>query len=353
MTIVVRRCSDASTAASGRRTPMKVRTLLEEFDYTAEKRVRQTSWRPSSSTFSDGPSITPFRGGRVGPTITSRSHAVRRNRPPCPLRQTAPTGAEEPESQHAHFIEAAVAGSNPLEFAFDLDGRRRGNALDEVTSIIWAAQPVCFFLHGEAEFAASAAGYLAAIMRRRNRSYRTDAGSESLAEAPVVLTPSELRHVLSSRDDLALRFPVRSSVYLVHAAAENLEDDEIASKVREQFIPHTYRLRARFTSTRGESAGSNGAMAAPRWEELSRWLRAFTGAPSANLVEPAKDVQLASLLAEACQVREILFERAARQASHGSFKSGFESGEHLVLKNLVAKHLELRYPGERLTIEEG
>ena len=44
-------------------------------------------------------------------------------------------------------------------------------------------------------------------------------------------------------------FPSTGAVYLVKDVPDNIQDDELISALREMFIPHTYRLKARFSTT--------------------------------------------------------------------------------------------------------
>jgi AAA+ superfamily predicted ATPase len=63
-------------------------------------------------------------------------------------------------------------------------------------------------------------------------------------------------------------------------------------------------------------------------------------------------LDLASLLAEATNVRDTLIERETLNEAAATFRAGYESTEHMVLKSILLKHLIKRFPKEEILVEQ-
>lgn len=124
------------------------------------------------------------------------------------------------------------------------------------------------------------------------------------------------------------------------------------------FIPHTYRLDARF-GVIVSHANDPSTLAPPRatssdeFPKLLEWLCAFAGGRAlASHLGPTDTLDLGTLLADAAQLRDVLLDRATLDPVDPSFKAGFESTEHMVMKNTVLGYLRTQFPDEKILVEQ-
>ena len=126
-------------------------------------------------------------------------------------------------------------------------------------------------------------------------------------------------------------FPYAGAVYLLRDLPDQTDEEDLAAFVREALIPNSYRMEAR--SSQSESgplvtAGSDALLTS-----VFQWLTAFAGTPlhSLDVADRALSPQLATLLAEAAHTQHLL-EHAGWPPFPTEFRTGFESTEHMILK---------------------
>lgn len=323
---------------------LKIKTLMERFGFAASTRVRQQSLDSVLAELEkwgidyDFPSETTSANDYITLSRGVRPRAARA--PVTPVATPPPRP----------LAEARRVGLDPLTFAFTFDDERFGHSFQDLFATVWAVEPVCLVVEAPEEFFTLAAGVLGAVMRRRARMF----GDAMLPSAPVVLPLEDLRRRMGRGDAVSAAefFPTSGAVYLIRDQEDDAQIDEVAAFVREALIPHTYRVRANHADTAAAIQANR-----ERSDDVLAWLRAFSGA-STMLAPPLgstgrREFELASLMAEAAQLRDVLFARGALQATHEAFRAGFESAEHMVLKNLVAQHLRRTFPGSAISIEQG
>ena len=348
-----------SVAQSERgRVRMKLRTFLEYFGFAATSRVRQTSLASALELLRDWGYEYKNNGSTVNDFVTI-------------WKSEAPSVSEQPKRpSHADsmsppgvvtwndgVLDLAV---DPLTFAFLLDdattSERSAELWHDITSAIWSCRTVCLLVEAPDELFTLLAGVLAAILRRRALTFRHDGTGRWIASAPEILTLLRVRGVTgqgdrNEHDD----FPEVGAVYLIRDDAEDTVDDELTAFVREAFIPHTYRARAKFATTSAEtSAGAHRAVDHPDYARLLGWLAAFTSAPAieADLQDGGGvEIQLSSLFADAARAGDALLDRATYEVTHDKFEAGFEGTEHMVLKAVMLDHLTTRFPNENVSVE--
>src|SRR6202022_3697874 len=115
-------------------------------------------------------------------------------------------------------------------------------------SAIWCFRPVCLMLSGDDEAFAFLGGLVSALMRRRALMVRTPLVLERAPAGPEILSLARLKHVVGRSDEAGetASFPSFGSVYIVRDDAKDTRDDDLVALVRELFVPHTYRVDARF-----------------------------------------------------------------------------------------------------------
>ncbi|WP_438040187.1 AAA family ATPase [Sorangium sp. So ce128] len=347
-----------SIARSDRgRTRMKLRTFLEGFGYTASARVRQTSLSSALENLQRWGYDHKLSGSTVNDYITI-------------WKSDAPVSSEQPQRAardgdgRARGVVAWKDGEldlpvDPLTFGFHVDdaptGERSGALWHDITAAIWSCRTVCLMVDASDEMFTLLAGVLAALIRRRALTFRFDDMGRWGAQAPEVLTLSRLRSVTGQGDRRESDdFPGVGAVYLIRDDPHDVVDDELTAFVREALIPHTYRVRAIFTTTTADP-GPDARRAAdePDYPQLLRWLAAYTGAPSveADWQDGDVEVQLSSLFADAARAADALLDRATYEVTHPKFDAGYEGTEHMVLKAVMLEHLATRFPNENVLVE--
>lgn len=347
-------------SARGKYT-VKLRTVLEAFGYRASQPLRQSSLLEVTSQLTTWGITTTLPGGvtaldwitlsRAGTLPTSAQRT--QDAPPQPREPTAqPSGsvkADERVDPHA----------NPFAFVFnvgDVLSRERSVAIShDILAAVWSFQPVCLHVEASEEFFSFAAGFLSAVMRRRSLMVR-GSSAWALPLAPEILSLDGLKALLtrSSENGSGAQFPSRGAVYLMRDIPDDVQDDELIAAVRERFVPHTYRLKARFSTTTAQPAeGGLRALDDERFKLLRRWVCAFAGAPSlADGGAMDQFIDLASLFAEAAQLGDSLLHGAAQREVDPGFRAGFESSEHMILKSSLLRYLRRAHPGETIAVEE-
>lgn len=329
---------------------MKLKTLLARFGYQASHRVRQSSLEQVLATLEDWGIAVAFVSGRQAHdwvTLTEATPSTS-SEPPRPSE-----GAEPPLLRLSP--EACL---DPFAFVFQLDDRadrsRSEARARELVASVWACRPVCVFVTGSDEYFTFAAGYLAAVMRRRTLMLRGGYEGETLPLAPTILSGKRLASLRGEDEPHGSAFPEPGAVYLIHDDPDDLQDDELAAFIREVAIPHTYRAVARFdaTSPAVGVAEARTASLDPRWPGVKTWLASYAGAPelAERIGRRSTDVVLGSLLVSAEQTRHAMLEQIASSRTDPGFRGGRESGEHLLLKSALATAFRRVY-GERLLIE--
>ncbi|WP_437316312.1 AAA family ATPase [Sorangium sp. So ce385] len=339
------------------RARMKLRTFLEGFGYTASARVRQTSLSSALENLQRWGYEHRLSGSTVNDYITIwKSDA--------PASREQPQRAARAGDGSARGVVAWKDGEldlpvDPLTFGFHVDdaptGERSSALWHDVMAAIWSCRTVCLMVDASDEMFTLLAGVLAALTRRRALTFRFDDMGRWVAQAPEILTLSRLRSVTGQGDRRESDdFPGIGAVYLIRDDPHDVVDDELTAFVREAFVPHTYRVRAIFTTTTADP-GPDARRAAddPNYPQLLRWLAAYTGAPSveADWQDGDVEVQLSSLFADAVRAADALLDRATYEVTHPKFDAGYEGTEHMVLKAVMLEHLTTRFPNENVLVE--
>lgn len=335
-------------SARGKYTPM-IKTLMAEFGFNATYRVRQSSLADVTRTLADWGIGHEFPGG-----VSSLDY-IRLFRMSSEDAQTRLLSSLPPNREAPSTYELPVS---PFELVFEVgDAREEARSVaqaQDVLAAVWSSRPVMLFVDAVDEFFALSGGVVAAVMRRRESMVRSGGYGPRGPTAPEILCSERLKALVGQVDAAhgSGDFPMPGAVYLYRDDAEHGQDDEVAALVREMFIPHTYRLRARFASTAGEPTAGSRAVDDPRFPAVLSWLALYAGAPLlAQTIEKDRLVDLSSLFAEASQIRETLLDRATLEATDPGFRAGFESSEHMVIKNLVAKSLRVQFPESDVEVE--
>ena len=211
--------------------------------------------------------------------------------------------------------EAQCPGLDPLSFAFKFDDGRFGETCQDLFASVWSAHPVCLVVKANDEFFTLAAGVLGALMRRRGCMFESGSAGD-LPVAPAMVSVDALRRFCGRIEGNVEPFPLPGAVYMVRGQDEDMQIDELTAFVREALVPHTYRLAARHLSTEEAKAADPA-----RFREVLRWLSGYAGV-SSLMWKPGSGrrggrqggFELASLLAEASQLKDVLLERSASQA---------------------------------------
>ena len=140
-------------------------------------------------------------------------------------------------------------------------------------------------------------------------------------------------------------FPKSGVVYVLREVPGDLEDDDVIASVREGFILHTYRLKAKFNTMQE-------AMRHPDFKQVLEWMSAFAGSILLLQSSAGQLIDLASLLAEASRMRDVLLSAQTARPFDKTFRAGFESTEHMVLKGTLLNGLRRDYPNETPLVEE-
>ena len=327
---------------------IKIKTLMAEFGFMAVQRVRQSSFLTALDTLTEWGIEYRLPGGNTANDYITLSRSL------TELAQMKPAS---PQSS-APSTELSFVGVSPLAFLFHI-----GETLDEVRSqclavdiqnAVWSFHPVCIVAEAGDEFFSFACGFFAAIMRRRALMVRHGVFGESAPLAPELITVDRLKRLLGQIVDPNLQelFPKSGAIYILQENPEDFEDDEMIAFIREGFIPHTYRLRAKFATTSGDQTQGQRAMDAPGFHRVVEWISTLAGSLQLSQAPSDQLIDLASLLAEALQARDTLLERQALRPPDAAFRTGFESTEHMLLKSALLNGLRRRYPGDSIAVEE-
>jgi ATP-dependent 26S proteasome regulatory subunit len=349
-------------SARGKYT-LKIRTLMEAFGYRAVQRLRQSSLLEVTNQLTAWGISATLPGDAAASDWITLSHADAPLRSPArtpdvPLQRPAPN---MPTPVLLSTDDRVDPCANPFAFAFNvgdvLDRGRSVAICHDILAAVWSFRPVCLHVEASDEFFSFAAGFLSAVMRRRALMVRgSGTWGPPLPIAPEILSIEGLKALIRrpGEDGVEARFPSRNAVYLMRDIPNDVQDDGLIASVREMFVPHTYRLKGRFTTTTAEpGAGGCRARDDEGFQSVWRWICAFAGAPSlADQGTAEHFIDLASLFAEAAQLGESLLCSAAQREVDPGFRAGFESSEHMLLKSSLLRHLRGAYPGETLAVEE-
>lgn len=338
---------------------MRIRTLMDMFGYRAVQRLRQSSLLVVMTQLEEwGIRATLPDGANATDSITLTLTGGEPRRPALSLSEDALDLLETGDAVRRllHEEQHLDPHTNPLAFVFnvaDVPERERSVAIcHDILAAVWSFRPVCLHIEAPDEFFSFAAGFVSAVLRRRSTMVRGQSGWDAHYNilAPKVLSLHELKEMQEPGHGTG--FPSSGAVYLVKDIPDDIQDDELISALREMFIPHTYRLKARFnTTTADPGPGGRRAVDDEQFAGVRRWLFALAGAPSLDGGKAEHFVDLASLLAEAAQTGDALASAALHRGVDPMFRAGFESAEHMTLKNSVLRHLRRAYPGETLLVE--
>ena len=314
---------------------VKIKTLMGEFGFEANQRVRQSSLKEVTDRLRLGGIAWFFPAGTSANDYITLSIRVQEGESverislqPSILAQTTDdfSAPESPLSAVFHFEGSSDAEQSRL-------------ACQDMIAALWAFRPVCLVVEAPDEVFAFAGSYMAALMRRRVTMIQHDSDG-SIPLAPEVITPDRLARLAGDSNGFgdSDRFPTPCGVYLVRDVLDQVRGDERVSFIREALVPHTYRLKSRPVTIS---------------PEYKRWVAAYAGA--LQLTDNLGDdelIEMSSLLAEATRLREALMDRQANQPLDEAFRSGFENIEHMVFKNALLTHLRERYPNDKIDIEQ-
>lgn len=323
---------------------IKIKTLMAEFGFVAVQRVRQSSFLDVLGTLNQWGIEYTYNGNAANDYITlSRTHVS------PPVQPTT----SQPSTPTIKTMEIV----SPLAFLFHvgaLDETRSQAISVDVQSAVWSFKPVCFLVEAGEEFFSFICGFFSAIMRRRALMVRHGVLIESVSYAPEIITVDHLKRHLGQAIDFYSQgtFPQSGAVYILRDSPDDVEDDEVIALVRECFIPHTYRIRAKFATTSGDASQGHRAIDDTDFHQIVEWMSAFASTFQLPQIPVEQQIDLASLLAEAIQTRDTLLERQTLRPSDAAFRAGFESTEHMVLKSALLNGLRRSYPNETISVEE-
>jgi ATP-dependent 26S proteasome regulatory subunit len=327
---------------------IKIKTLMAEFGFNAVQRVRQSSFLAVLDMLNQWEIAYNYSGNTANDYITlSRS---RLSQDPALSKHIVP--------QSSSMLEDSFEGTSPLAFLFHI-----GEGLEEspsqslavdVQNALWSFQPVCLLVEAGDEFFSFICGFISAIMRRRALMVRHGVLIGRVPLAPDIITTEYLKRFMGQTTDLnsQIEFPQSGAVYILRDSPDDIEDDDMFASVRECFIPHTYRIRAKYATTSGEISQGARAVDSPGFDRIVKWMSGFAGTFQLSQPSTEQKIDLASLLAEASQTRDALLERQALRKIDSAFRAGFESTEHMAIKSALLSGLRQRYPEEKITVEE-
>lgn len=346
MELIRERILDAIDRSAKGRKSIKIKTLMGEFGFNAVQRVRQSSFLAILDMLDQWGIEYRYEGTTANDYITL-------------LRVTSPPSSAKPLflTPSARSVDSFVVNS-PLAFLFrigeTLDEARSQSLAIDVQNAVWSFQPVCLLVEAGEEFFSFVCGFFSAMMRRRALMIRHGVMIVPVPLAPDIVTGDHLKRFLGQTIDFNSQseFPRLGSVYILRDSLENLEDDELIALVRECFIPHTYRFKAKYATTSGDPSQGTLAIEAPDFSRITEWMTGFAGTFQLSQKPLEQRMDLASLLAEASQTRDALLERQALRPTDSAFRAGFESTEHMVLKSALLNGLRRRNPEETIAVEE-
>ncbi|RQW79165.1 MAG: ATP-binding protein, partial [Methanothrix sp.] len=326
---------------------IKIKTLMSEFGFVAVQRIRQSSFLAVLDTLNQWGVEYRYDGNKANDYITlSRVSAIPTSVKVTPIK----TSKESPLEQFSSI--------SPLAFLYHLgetleDSRSKSLAVD-IMNAVWSFQPVCLIAEAGDEFFSFACGFFLAIMKRRAMRVRHGVMIDLVPRAPEIITVDHLKRFLGQTIDLNIQgeFPQYGAVYILRDSPDEFENDEIIAFTRECFIPHTYRIRAKYSTTSGDAPQVDRAANAPGFNLIINWISGFAGTLQRSQALVEQQIDLSSLLAEASQIRDALLERQALRPTDNAFRAGFESTEHMALKSALLNGLRRMYPSEAIAVEE-
>jgi len=325
---------------------IKIKTLMAEFGFVAVQRVRQSSFLAVLDMLNQWGIEYRYSGNTANDYVTlSRIVEV-----PASTKLTTPQPSTLPVE--------TFACSSPFAFLFHigetLDEARSKSLAVDVQNAVWSFQPVCLLVEAGDEFFSFVCGFFSAMMRRRALMVRHGVLIASVPLAPDIITVDYLKRFLGQTIDWHSQgeFPQSGAVYIMRDNPDDLEDDEMIALARECFIPHTYRVRAKYATTSGDPSQGTRAVDAAGFNRIIEWMSGFAGTFRLSQTPVEQQIDSASLLAEASQTRDTLLERQALRPTDSAFRAGFESTEHMVLKSALLNGLRRSYPDETIAIEE-
>lgn len=327
---------------------IKIKTLMSEFGFNAVQRVRQSSFLAILDMLNQWGIAYSYNGVSANDYITlSRLGSVS-------SQSQIKTTILKPAIESDYSIDVTT----PLSLLFQ-EGQKLSDDLTklfafDIQNAIWSFQPVSLLIEAEDEFFSFACGFLSALMRRRALMVRHGVMIGRAPLAPEIVTIEHLKRHLGLTPDInfQIEFPQSGAVYIMRDNQDDFDDDELIALVRECFIPHTYRIKAKYATTSGEISQGAKAVDAPVFERIIEWMSGFTGTFRLSLPSPGQKIDLASLLAEASQTRDALLEHQSMRKIDSEFRAGFESTEHMAIKIALLNCLRERYPDKKIHVEE-
>jgi AAA+ superfamily predicted ATPase len=324
---------------------IKIKTLLGQFGFIASQRVRQASLLAVLQLLDEWGIEYRYSGSTANEYIT----LSRRLTPPS---VSTVEFAKPKESIISHFD-----GLAPLPFLFQfgdtIDDERSRSIVTDVMNAIWSFRPVLLFVEAEDEFFSFLCGYLSAVLRRRSLTKLHSKYNEIFYENPSVIGPEVLKQYLEQRNvgDNNDGFPRNGAVYVLRDVVDDFEDDDIVALAHERFVPHTYRISAKYKTTSGDALQGKRAIDSQDVGRMFQWILTMSGTREHAPLIP-EHVDSSSLLAEAMEQYDSLLERQAFVPQHSSMRSGYESSEHILLKSMTLQGLPVAFPGQKIAVEE-
>ncbi len=329
---------------------LMIKTLMGHFGFNASQRVRQSSlseviqklteWGIGHDFVGETSSLDYIRLFKLAPEAVARRAALT-SAPPATARD-----------------QLLALPMSPFEFVFEigdaLEQARSDALVHDIFACIWSSRPLMLVIDAPDEFFALAGGMVSAAMRRRQTMLRSFATGSTEPCGPQLLSHDRLKSLFEHAEGAhaSSEFPQLGAVYLFRDNAEDTRDEELAAFVRELYVPQTFRVKSRFASTAGDpSTGPRGVDDA-QFSSVLEWIAIFAGAPHlATTISTDRLFDLSSLFAEACQLRECLMDRSTLDHTDPRLRAGFESTEHVALKNMVLRDLKVRFPDAELHVE--
>lgn len=269
--LIRERILDAIDRSAKGKWSIKIKTLMGEFGFVAVQRVRQSSFLAIQDMLDQWGIEYRYDGTTANDYITL-------------LRVTSLPAATKPVVPKPSVrISDSFAVTSPLAFLFrigeTLDEARSQSLAIDVQNAVWSFQPVCLLVEAGEEFFSFVCGFFSAIMRRRALMVRHGVMIVPVPIAPDIITGDHLKRFLGQTIDFnsLSEFPKSGSVYILRDSPDNLEDDELIALVRECFMPHTYRIKAKYAATSGDPSQGTLAVDSLDFGRIIEWMSGFAG----------------------------------------------------------------------------
>lgn len=326
---------------------IRLKKLMAAFGYTATQRVRQTSLAIVLETLAAWGIDYRLPNGASPDTSITLSRAAR------PVSHVN-AGGRAPVA--AEIVDVQVDALLPLLYWVGEtrdEARSRAAALD-LQNALWAFRPACLLVAASDEFFALLCGFIGALMRRRALMLRSFDSIDVPPLAPELISLDRLKYALGRMGEpgYTLQFPHAGAVYILREQPDDIEDDELVAAIRDSLLPDTYRLDAKFATTSGDRGQGARVADSSEYDTIIRWMAMFAGTQGLPLPSAGHLVDLASLFAEATQLRETLIDRQALTRVDPQFSAGFESTEHMAIKSAALNGLRTLYPHEQIVVEQ-